>query len=84
MHDLSKHLPTPLMKGQEYDEEDQAVRVKELSKNEICVATKDGLPTSVQDKLEDKDKDYCSMTHEKYCDLLSAMEENITEIELWL
>ena len=40
----------------------------------MCVATKDGLPTSMQDEIEDKDKDYHSFPHKEWCDLLSTME----------
>ena len=34
----------------------------------------DVLSTSVQDELDDKDKDYFSVPHKEWCDLLSIME----------
>ena len=57
-NDITKYLPTPWIKGQEYYEEDWSVHDKVLPENGICVETKDGLPKSMHDKLEDKDKDY--------------------------
>ena len=62
-NDLANYLPPSSMKGQEYDEVDQAVRDKEFSENEICIATKDVLPTSMRDEIDNKDKDYLSVTH---------------------
>ena len=49
MHELSKYLTPPSMNGKEYDEADWAVHEKELSENDIWVATTDVLPTSMQD-----------------------------------
>ena len=74
MKKLAKYLPPPSIKGGEYNQEDWTARDKELYEREIHVATKDGLPTSMQDEFEDKSEDYCSLTHEKWCNLLSTME----------
>ena len=63
------------MKDREYNAEDCYIRDKELSENEICVATRDGLPSSTQYELDNKDKYYHSVTHKKWCDLLSIMDE---------
>ena len=60
------------MRGQEYDESEWAIHDKELSDNDIRVATKNGIPTYMQDKL--KKRDYCFMSNEKWCNLLSKME----------
>ena len=49
MHELAKYITPPSMKGKEYDEADWDVHDKELSENDICVATTDVLPTSMQD-----------------------------------
>ena len=64
MHDLAKYLPPPLMKGQEYDDVDWAIHEKQFFDNQIHVSTKDGIPTSMQDEMEDKDKYYHFIPHE--------------------
>ena len=48
MHDLAKHLYPPLVKGGEYDQADLSFRDKGISDYDILVATKDGLPKSIQ------------------------------------
>ena len=63
MHDLDNYLPLTLMKGQDYAEAYWSVRDNELSDNDIFVITKDGLPTSIQDEMDKKDKDYLSVSH---------------------
>ena len=47
---------------------------KELSQDDIRVATKDRLPASMQDEMQDKDKDYSSLKHEEWCDLMYTTE----------
>ena len=47
---------------------------KELSGHEIRVSIKEGLPSSMQDDLEDNQEDHCSLTHEFLCDLLSIIK----------
>ena len=42
--------------------------------NEIIVAIKDVLSSSMQDELEDNQEDYRSLNHEDSCDLLSTTE----------
>ena len=42
---------------------DWNVRNKELSEDDICISTKDVLPTSVQYEMEDKDEYYRSLNH---------------------
>ena len=73
------------MKGGEYDQEDRAVLNKEFSEYDICVATKDGLPTSMQDELDYKYNYYCSVPHQEWYDLLSTTEakENISGGSSW-
>ena len=63
MHYLAKYVPPPLNKGGGYDQSDWAVCDKELSEDDIHVATKDVLPTSMQDEMEYKYKDYQSLPH---------------------
>ena len=64
INNLFKYLPPSPMKGEEYDEADWSVRDKQFSENQIHVKTKDRLLKSMQDELEDKDKDYWSIPHE--------------------
>ena len=64
MQDQAKYPPPPLMKGKEYYEVDWVVHDKGLSNNEICVTTRDGIPTTIQDEPDNKDKDYHSVHHE--------------------
>ena len=63
MHDLDKFLPPPLNKGDKYDQLYWNAHNKELSEDDICVATKDGLLSSMQDEMEDKGKYYISFHH---------------------
>ena len=74
MHDLDKYLPPTQKKGGEYDQADWNVCNKELSEDEIFIATKDGLPKYIQDELEDKREDYHSIPYKEWCDLLSTTE----------
>ena len=64
-HDLSKYFTPPSIKGRGFNSADQAFRVKEFNKYVIQVATKDGLPTSIQVDLEDKHEDYFPIYHEE-------------------
>ena len=43
------------------------------SEHEIHVATRDGLPTSMQDELEENRYDYLSVPHKDWCELLSTI-----------
>ena len=62
------------MKGERYESANWDVRDKGLSKNEICVAIKDVLPSSMKDELEDNQEDYSSLAHGYWCDQLSKIE----------
>ena len=50
------------------------VCVQELTVSEIRVSIKDRLPSSMQYELYDHQEDYCSLTHEYWCDLLYTIE----------
>ena len=63
MHDLNKLLHPTLQKWEELDQADWKVISKEFTEDEICAETKDILPISMKDQVEDKDKDYCSFLH---------------------
>ena len=52
MQDLAKYPPPPSMKEDKYFQSDWANRDKLFNEYDIRVATKDGLPTSIQDKME--------------------------------
>ena len=52
MHDLAKYLPTPSMKSVGLKEAGWEAREKEFNKDFIRFATKDRLPTSMQDALK--------------------------------
>ena len=74
MHDLDNYLPPPATKGKSYEAANWKLCDQELAVSEILVAIKDGLPSSMQDKLYDHQEDYNSLTHEDWCDLLSTIE----------
>ena len=74
MNDKDNILPPPSKKEYDYDQSDWTVHNKELSKDEICVAIKDGLPKSIQYQMEDKDKDCRSLHHTEWCDLLNSFK----------
>ena len=62
------------MKGESYESDNWKVRDQELTVREIGVAFKDGLPTSMQDELDDHQEDYHSLNHEEWCDLLYTIQ----------
>ena len=64
MYDLAKYLPPTSIKGGEFDQEYWNVRDKELKKYVISFTTKEEIPISTQDELEDKHEDYSSIPHE--------------------
>ena len=53
MHEIAKHVPPPLMKGQIFEAANFKVCDKEFYVREIRVYIKYGLPSSMQDELED-------------------------------
>ena len=72
MHELAKNLSTPLMKGNGYEAYNWKLRDKELSVYDIQVAIKDGIPSSMQDELEDNQEVYRSLAHKDWCGLFST------------
>ena len=56
------------------EEDSWDLRNKEFNKDVIRVATKDRLPASMQDELEDNHEDYHSIPIEERCELLSTMK----------
>ena len=74
MHDLYKYLPPPLMKGESAMEDNCNVQNQEFTASDIRLAIKDGLPKSMRDELDDHSEDYCSLTYEYWCGLLSTIE----------
>ena len=51
-----------------------SVHKKEFTTSDIRIAIKDGLPKTTRDVLDDHLEDYCSLTYEDWCDLLSTSE----------
>ena len=49
MHNLSKYLTPPLMKGKNAEGANWTVRNQKLTTGEVQLAIKDGLPNSMQD-----------------------------------
>ena len=74
MHDLSKYLNPPSMKGESEMEANWNAHNKEFTSNDLQLAIKDGLPKSMRDKLDGHPEDYCSLTYEYWCDILSTIE----------
>ena len=58
VHDLAKYLPPLSIKGDRYEASNWKVRDQEFTISEIRVAIKDGLPSSMQDELDDHHEDY--------------------------
>ena len=65
MHVLAKYPPPPSIESREYNEAYWSVCETYLSENDIHVATRDRLPTSIQDELENKSQDYRPVSHEE-------------------
>ena len=42
--------------------------------SDLQLAIKDVLPKSMRDELNDHPEDYCSLTYEDWCDLLSTIK----------
>ena len=64
MHYLSKYLPTPLMKGESVKSDNWTVFNQEFTASEVRPSIKDGLPSSMQDELEDRLEEYFSLAYE--------------------
>ena len=62
------------MKGKSYEADNWKICGQEFSVNDILVAIKDRPPSFIQDKLEDNQEDYFSLTNEDWCDLLSTIK----------
>ena len=53
MHELPKDLPPPSMKGESDEAANLTVRNQSFAASEIRLTIKDGIPSSMQDELED-------------------------------
>ena len=60
MKNLAKYIPPPSKKGGEYDQAYWIFPDKYLCLGDINVATRDGLPESVQNYIDGKYKNYIS------------------------
>ena len=64
MHELDHYLSPPSKKFQEYREEEWGTRNKNLTEDEIGMATRDNLPLWMRNDIEHKDQELCSLQHE--------------------
>ena len=62
------------MKGEIKIAANWRIRNEEFMISDIRLAIKDGLPKSTRDELYDHPEDYCSLTYEYWCDLLSTIK----------
>ena len=74
MHDLAKYIPPPSMKDESAMSDHWSVRNKDFTVSDLRLAIRDGLPKSMRDELDDHTEDYCSLTYEDWCELLSIIE----------
>ena len=63
MNDLAKHVPPPSMKGESAEADIWTVRNQEYTTSEVRLVIKDGIPSSMQDDLEEHPEDYHSLTY---------------------
>ena len=73
MNDLDHLLTHMSKKGEDFNESHCIVQDKEITKNEIQ-KKRDGLTTSMNEKIEDKYKDYRAILHDEWCDILYTLE----------
>ena len=64
MHDLSKYLPPPLMKGEIAMSANCKVRNEEFTAIDIRLSIMGRLPKSIRDELGDHPEEYRYLTHE--------------------
>ena len=64
MRGLENYLYLPSMKGERYEASNWKFRDQEFTVINISVAIKDGLPSYIQDDLEDHQEDYRLLTYE--------------------
>ena len=62
---IYQYLTPPSTKGVGYEEDSWEIRDKYFNKDVISVTTKDGIPTFMQDDLDDNQENYSSITHEE-------------------
>ena len=62
MKELDKYLHPPLIKGVISEADNCTVRNQDFTASEVRLAINDGLPSSMQNELEDHTEQYCSLT----------------------
>ena len=75
MHELDKYLTNLSTKGNMYDQTNCKVCDQYFTEDAIRVSTKIGIPTYMQDDMEDKDAYFISLSHEEWQGLLSTLED---------
>ena len=74
MHELAKYRPPPYMKRESVMSDNWNICNKKFTTSDIRLAIKDRLPKSMRGELDDHPENYCSLTYEDWCDLLSTIE----------
>ena len=74
IHNLANNLPNPSMKGNGYVSANWKFHNETFSVNDSQVAVKYGLPSSMQDEVEENQEDCNSLTHEDWWELLSTIK----------
>ena len=74
MYDLAQYPPLPSTKGESLEADHWTVRNQEFTASDFQFEIKDGLPKTMHCELDDHREDYCSLTSEDWCDLLSIVE----------
>ena len=70
IYDLNEYVTPPLKKGDMFDQENWNICDCNFTKDEIRIVTKDGVPTSMQDEMDDKDAYYHYLHLEDWRDLM--------------
>jgi hypothetical protein len=70
MYSYIYYMQPPLMNNQAWYEVKWPACVPSISEECMCMAIRNGLPRSMQDKLDQKDKDYRMVSVETFLDYL--------------
>ena len=74
MNELAKYLPPPLRKGESAMADNWEFRNEEVTAGDLRLAIRGGLHKSTRDELDYHPEDYCSLTYEDWCELMSTIE----------
>ena len=71
---LAKYLSPPTINNEDWHYADWETRYKAFSEDDIHESIKDGLPSEIQNEVDEKEKYYRSILDEDYIDLLGNIE----------